>query len=94
MCSVAQSCLTLYGPVDSSLPDSSVHGIFQARTLELVAISYRDLHDPGIQPEFLESLALSDGFFTTNASWEAPKALRTLSKMPLGILHDQLSDYN
>ena len=32
-CSVAQSCLTLCDPVDYSPPDSSVHGIFQARIL-------------------------------------------------------------
>ena len=35
----AQSCLTLQ-PTDCSLPGSSVHGIFQARILEWVAISY------------------------------------------------------
>ena len=34
---VAQSCLTLRNPVDSSLPVSSVHGILQARVLEWVA---------------------------------------------------------
>ena len=39
VCSVAQSCLTLCDPMDSSPPDSSVHGIFQARILEQVAIS-------------------------------------------------------
>ena len=32
-----QSCLTLYGPMDFSMPGSSVHGISQARTLEQVA---------------------------------------------------------
>jgi len=33
-----------------SPPDSSVHGILQARILELVAIpSSRDLHNPGIK---------------------------------------------
>ena len=32
---VAQSCLTLRDPMDCSLPGSSVHGIFQARVLEL-----------------------------------------------------------
>ena len=37
---VAQSCLTLCDPMDCSLPDSSVHGIFQARVLEWVAISF------------------------------------------------------
>ena len=34
-----------------SLPGSSVHGIFQARILEWVAISFsRDFPDPGIEP--------------------------------------------
>ena len=37
---VAQSCLTLCDPRDCSLPGSSVHGIFQARVLEWVAISF------------------------------------------------------
>ena len=37
---VAQSCLTLSDPVDCSLPDSSVHGIFQARVLEWGAIAF------------------------------------------------------
>ena len=36
----AQSCLTLYDPMDCSPPASSVHGLFQARILECVAISY------------------------------------------------------
>ena len=37
---VAQSCLTHCDPMDCSLPGSSVHGIFQARVLEWVAISF------------------------------------------------------
>ena len=37
---VAQSCLTLCDPMDCSLPGSSIHGIFQARILEWVAISF------------------------------------------------------
>ena len=37
---VAQSCPTLCDPMDYSLPGSSVHGIFQARILEWVAISF------------------------------------------------------
>ena len=40
MCSVTQSCLTLWDPMDCSLAGSSVHGIFQARILEQVAISH------------------------------------------------------
>ena len=37
---VTQSCPTLCDPMDCSLPDSSIHGIFQARILEWVAISF------------------------------------------------------
>ena len=36
---VAQSCLTVCDPMDCSPAGSSVHGIFQARILEWVAIS-------------------------------------------------------
>ena len=37
---VAQSCLTLCDSMDYSLLGSSIHGIFQARILEWVAISF------------------------------------------------------
>ena len=37
---VIQSCLTLCDPMDGSLPGSSAYGIFQARILEWVAISF------------------------------------------------------
>ena len=40
---VIQSCLTLCGPMDCSLPESSIHGIFQARVLEWVAIAFLDI---------------------------------------------------
>ena len=37
---VAQSCLTLSDPMGCSLPDSTAHGIFQARVLEWGAIAF------------------------------------------------------
>ena len=37
---IAQLCSTLCDPMDCSLPDSSVHGILQARILEWVAILF------------------------------------------------------
>ena len=37
---VAQLCPTCSGPMDCSPPGSSVHGIFQARVLEWLAISF------------------------------------------------------
>ena len=39
VCSVTQSCPTLHSHMDSSRPGFSVHGIFQVRILEWVAIS-------------------------------------------------------
>ena len=40
VCTHTQSCPTLCNPMDCSLPGSSAHGIFQARIMEQVAISY------------------------------------------------------
>ena len=39
---VTQLCPTLNDPIDSSLPGSSVHGIFQARVLEWGAMAFSD----------------------------------------------------
>ena len=39
VCSATQSCLTLFDPMNCSLPGSFVHGILQARILECVTIS-------------------------------------------------------
>ena len=44
MCAkLVQLCLTPCDPVDCSPPGSSVHGIFQARVLEWVAIAFSDM---------------------------------------------------
>ena len=64
-CSVSQSCPTLCNTMDCSLPGSSVHGIFQARVLECVAISH-----PGNQTAFLASPALA-GDSLSLATWKA-----------------------
>ena len=61
----------LCDPMDCSLVSFSVHGIFQARILEWVAISFsRGFSSPKIKPT---SPALAGGFFTTE-----PLRLRTL----------------
>ena len=62
-----KSCPTLCDPMDCSPPDSSVHGILQARVLESVAISSSREHllDTGIEPL---SPALAGGLFTTEPS--------------------------
>ena len=65
----AQSHSTLGDPVDSTLPGSSVHGVFPARILELVAISSSGHPaDPVIESE---SPALAGRFFATCTTWEA-----------------------
>ena len=58
--------------MDCSLPGSLVHGIFQARILEWVAIPHcGDLPNPGIESVSLVSPALAGEFFTIRATWEA-----------------------
>ena len=42
----ALSCPTLCDPMDSSLPGSSIHGIFQARLMEWAAISFSRSSQP------------------------------------------------
>ena len=46
---VAQLCLTLSDPMDCSLPGSSTYGIFQARTLEWVAIAFSSFSLPALK---------------------------------------------
>ena len=74
---VTQSCLTLSDPMDCSLPGSSIHGIFQARVLELGAIAFSAqtlrvallaglyLHTHPTPRAFYNSLPHSSWFCTT-----------------------------
>jgi len=58
-----QSCPTLNKTMDCSLPGSSVHGIFQARILKQVTMSYsKDLPNPGIE-SMSDAAEVSDGMF-------------------------------
>ena len=73
----------LCNPMDCSLADSSVHGIFQARILEWVAISYSgDLHHSGIKPMFPLSPPLAGRFFITTSPEKPMLPESTLSFMP------------
>ena len=61
VCSVAQSCPTLCDPMVYNPPSSSVHGIFQARKLEWVAISFSNfswLIDMGINPTKIQGSSI------------------------------------
>ena len=65
-CARAQLCLMLCDSMDCSLPGSSVHGIFQAKILEWVAVFYsRGSSQPWIEPSSLASPALAGGLFIT-----------------------------
>ena len=49
---VAQLYLTLHEPMDCSLPGSSIHGSFQARVLEWVAIAFSDDYTVEVKNRF------------------------------------------
>ena len=67
-----QSCLTHCDAMHRGLPDFSVHGILLARTLERVACPPPgDLSDPGTEPPWFLSPALTGRFFITSTTWKA-----------------------
>ena len=67
--SVAQSCPTLCDPMDCSLPRSSIHGIFQTRILEWVAISFsRGSSGP---KDWTRVFCMAGRFFTIEPPWRA-----------------------
>ena len=73
VCSVIQSCPTLCNPMDCSPPDSSVHGVFQARIPKWVDVSSSG---GSSQPRNQTSVsplapALAGGFFTTEPPGKA-----------------------
>ena len=76
---VAQSCLTLCHPMECRPPESSVHGILQARVLEWLPFpSPGDLPNPGIeagspafQADALTSVPPGKPIFS---SWFSPNA--------------------
>ena len=71
---ITQSCLTLWDPMECSLQGSSVHGIFQARLLEWVAISFsRRSSQPRDQTLFSH---IASRCFTIWATREAHNCLK------------------
>ena len=67
-----QSCPTLCNRMDCSLPGSSVHGILQARILELPFHPLGDRPNSGSEPVSLASPALAGRFFTMSTTWGSP----------------------
>ena len=68
---LTQSCLTLCGLMNCSSLGSSIHGFFQARILEWVAISYSWGSSQRRDRTCISCISLiGGGFFTTSATWE------------------------
>ena len=65
-----QSCPTLCDPIDGSPPGSSTHGIFQARTLEWVAISFSNAWKGKVKVKSLSRVWLLVSPWT--AAYQAP----------------------
>ena len=68
-----QSCPTLRNPMDCSLPGSSAHGIFQARVLEWVAISFSNAWNRKVNMKSLSHVRLFATPWT--ATYQAPLSL-------------------
>ena len=92
VCMCSLSCVQLFvTPMDCSLPDSSVHGIYRARILKWVAISSsRDLPDPGIKSM---SPALAGGFFTTEPPGKPTVTYFALKYLLFGKIHHRFHLY-
>ena len=64
MCVRAQSCSTLFNPMDSSPPSSSVRGILQARILEWAAISYSSNNSNSVSADYSKWICKMKGTST------------------------------
>ena len=81
-CSVAQACATLHDPMDCGSPGSSIHGIFQARILQWVTISFsRGSSWPRDPTEVSCSSCIVGGFFISEPPgkpWEGVQFSRSV----------------
>ena len=73
---VSQLCLTLCDLMACSLPGSSVHGIFQARALEWVAISFSNPEKTMIQKDTYTPVFIAT-LFTIARTWKQPQCPST-----------------
>ena len=72
---VSDSC----DPMDCSLPDSSVHGIFQARVLEWAAIAFSDfVHELFLKPNFSNLVPEPASWVCDLSNYTGPSPLRAL----------------
>ena len=94
-CVVIKFCLILRDPMDYSPPDSCIHGIFPARILEWVALSFsRHLADPDVDPASSASPAWqADSLPLSHLGSPDPRwplsVVRTRPCQPAGYLSSQ-----
>ena len=69
-----QLCLTLCDPIDGSPPGSPIPGIFQARTLEWVAVAFSDAWKWKVKVKSLSHVQLFATLWT--AAPQAPPSVR------------------
>ena len=90
-CSVTQSCLTGYDPMDCSPPGSSVHGILQARTVERVTTSYSRGSSRPRDRTCISCIGRQQGIFPTQGSnlrllhWQADSLPLVPPGKPAGL---------
>ena len=79
-CLVAKLCLTLGDPMNCSPSGSFVHGIFQARILKWVAISFS--RGSALPRDQTAPPTLASGFFTTEPPGNLEPMLLNFKKNP------------
>ena len=90
---IAQLCLTLLQPLDCRPPDSSGHGILQARIVEWVASPpLGDLPDAGMEPPSL-ALQADSLLLSHQGSTPTPNKLLTFISFLQGLLLGETQIY-
>ena len=95
-CVHAQSlhlCLTLCDPMDCSPPVSSVHGIFQARILEWVAISSSRISSQPRDTTHVSCISCIAGRFFTAEPLGKPKPTYRFNSSPIKIMAGMLQKF-
>ena len=90
---VAQSCWTPSDPMDCSLPGSSIHGIFQARVLEWVAIAFSGILIVMVYYMERIQIKINWGKRCIRQNKEIPNEEELLISSPCGVMNTLLSGH-
>ena len=92
VCSVTQLCLTICDPMDCSLPGFSVHGIFLARILERVAISFS--RGSSQSRDWTHTSCTAGKFFTDKPPGKSSYLIASRKMGPHSWSHKELNSAN